>query len=150
LEQNIVQKIKQYRDNGDTVVFTFDTHGNDYMQTQEGRNLPIAHCLLGTEGHKLYGKVAETALDTELKFNKNTFGSDALYLYLKEETFSGIELIGVVSNVCVLSNAILAKTAQPETPICVDAKCTASHNPALNRAALDVLAGVQVQILNGE
>ena len=148
LEQHIVKKIKQYRDNGDEVIFTFDIHGADYMDTQEGRNLPIAHCLQDTDGHKLYGQIAGLIQESDKQLYKDTFGSDALYMYLKMERFASIELSGVVSNICVISNAILAKTAQPETPIIVDAKCTASNDGKLNTAALDVMESLQIQITN--
>ena len=148
LEQHIVEKIEQYRSNGGEVIFTFDTHEKNYMETQEGRNLPIPHCLQDTDGHKLYGKVSEMIMKTDKRFYKNTFGSDELYMYLKAEVFESIELIGLVSNICVISNAILAKTAQPETPIIVDAVCTASNDSRLNQAALDVMGSLQIQIIN--
>lgn len=148
LEQKIVNKIKKYRTNGDEVVFTFDTHDKNYKNTQEGRNLPVAHCLQGTDGHNLYGQVVNLIEETDKRFYKNTFGSDALYLYLKEELFESMELVGVVSNICVISNAILAKTAQPETPILVDARCVASNDAELNKAALDVMSSLQIQIIN--
>ena len=151
-ERNIVDKIKQYRDNGDEIIFTFDTHEKDYIDTQEGRNLPVVHCLRGTPGHGLYGEVAGLILESDKKFYKNTFGSDELYQYLKSpetEMFESIELAGLVSNICVIANAVLAKTAQPEIPVTVDAKCTASHDAALNKAALDVMSGLQINIING-
>jgi len=148
LEQRIVEKIKQYRDNGDNVIFTFDTHGENYMDTQEGKNLPVAHCIKSTEGHKLYGQAADLILESDKKFCKNTFGSDELFLYLRNEPFESIELVGLVSNICVISNAVLAKTAQPETPIIVDAKGTASFDVNINNAALDVMAGLQIKIIN--
>ena len=147
LEPHIVRKIEEYRSRGDSVLFTFDTHGDDYSSTQEGRNLPVAHCLRDTEGHKLYGRVGELALDSDLRFIKNTFGSDALYEHLKTESFSSIELVGLVSNICVISNAVLAKTAQPEAVIIVDSKCTASHDEALNTAVLEVMKGLQIQVI---
>ena len=149
LEQRIIDKIAKYRDSGDEVVFTFDTHGEDYMETQEGMNLPVAHCLLGTEGHKLYGRLSGAVQGSDRLFNKDTFGSDALYMYLKAEEFSAIELVGLVSNICVIANAVLAKTAQPETPIHVDASCTASHDAHLHQAALDVMAGLQINVKQG-
>ena len=148
IEQNIVQKIKQYRENGGTVMFTFDTHGENYMDTQEGKNLPVEHCLKETPGHDLYGQVAGLILESDKKFYKNTFGSDELYLYLKAEPFESIELVGLVSNICVISNAVLAKTAQPETPVSVDAKCTASNDGNLNQAVLDVMSSLQIQVIN--
>ena len=146
LEQAIIGKIKQYRENGDEVVFTLDTHGDDYLETQEGKNLPVAHCLQGTKGHELYGHLPGMVLETDRIFHKETFGSDALYKYLKEEKFAAIELAGLVSNICVIANAVLAKTAQPETPIHVDKNCTASHDPHLHQAALEVMAGLQITI----
>jgi len=146
LEYGIAEKIRQYRDCGGDVIFTLDTHGEDYLDTQEGRKLPVAHCLQGTEGHKLYGAPAGLALESDRKFRKGTFGSDELFAYLKSKTFESIELVGVVSNICVLSNAILAKTAQPETPIIVDSKCTASNDSHLHQAAIDVMSGLQIEV----
>jgi nicotinamidase-related amidase len=150
-ERYIAEKIKQYRENGGEIIFTFDTHGEDYMNTQEGKNLPVAHCLKNTAGHDLYGQAAELILESDKRFYKNTFGSDDLYEYLKTEAFGkfeSIELAGLVSNICVIANAVLAKTAQTETPVFVDARCTASHDAGLNKAALDVMSGLQIEIIN--
>ena len=149
LEQAIARKIRQYRENGDEVMFTFDTHEADYLDTQEGRSLPVAHCLKGTPGHALYGQVADLIQEADKRFHKPTFGSDELYEYLRITPFASIELAGVVSNICVISNAVLAKTAQPETPILVDACCTAGNDAGLHEAALRVMAGLQVRIING-
>ncbi len=146
----IAEKIREYRDRGDVIAFTFDTHSEDYMSTQEGRNLPVPHCVLGSDGHKLYGKTADCIRAGDMLFYKPTFGSGELYEYLKATPFAQIELVGLVSNICVISNAVLAKTAQPETPIIVDARCTAGHDPALHRAALDVMAGLQINISGRE
>ena len=148
LESRIAQKISKYRDDGDVVAFTFDTHGDDYLDTQEGKNLPVAHCLSDTPGHQLYGKVASLVLDSDRQFIKNTFGSDELYEYLKTDRFVSIEFVGLVSNICVMANAVLAKTAQPETPVIVDAKCTAGHDECLHKAALDVMEGIQIRVIN--
>ncbi|MCL2409414.1 MAG: cysteine hydrolase family protein [Oscillospiraceae bacterium] len=147
LERSIVEKITRYRDNGDEVVFTFDTHDENYRDTQEGRNLPVPHCLQNTDGHKLYGKVADLIEKSDKRFYKNTFGSDELYMYLKIEPFENIELVGVVSNICVISNAVLAKTAQPNTPVVIDANCTASHDSHLHQAALDIMSGLQIEVV---
>ena len=78
LEDRIVQKIREYRDRGDEVMFTFDTHNSTYLLSREGRFLPVPHCIGGTEGHKLYGKVGEMATEGDWCFIKYTFGSDAL------------------------------------------------------------------------
>lgn len=148
LAPRIAEKIKAYRAEGGEVIFTFDTHGEDYAYTQEGRNLPVAHCIGGTPGHSLFGEIAGLICESDQKFYKNTFGSDGLYGYLKEHQFSQIELVGLVSNICVLANAVLAKTAQPETPVIVDAACTASFDAHFNAAALDVMEGLQVKVIN--
>ncbi len=146
LDSLIVEKIQKYRAKGDVIVFTFDTHGSDYLKTQEGKNKAVPHCIKGTIGHNLYGETAKQMQDGDKRFYKCTFGSDELYEYLKATSFERIEIVGLVSNVCVLSNAVLAKTAQPETPIVVDAECTASHDPNLNRAALDIMIGLQIRV----
>jgi nicotinamidase-related amidase len=146
LDSLIAEKIRKYRAKGDAIVFTFDTHGADYLKTQEGKNLAVPHCIEGTAGHELYGETAKMPQDGDKRFYKRTFGSNELYEYLKATLFERIELVGLVSNICVVSNAVLAKTAQPETPIIVDADCTASHDPKLHQAALDVMKGLQIRV----
>lgn len=146
LEEKIADKIQAYRNNGDAVMFTFDTHTGEYLLSREGRHLPVPHCIGGTEGHKLYGKVGANCNKDDWCFIKYTFGSDALYDFLKQNRFSSIELVGVVTNICVISNAILAKTAQPETDIIVDAACTASGDMSLHEKALDVMESLQIEI----
>ncbi|MCL2810682.1 MAG: cysteine hydrolase [Clostridia bacterium] len=148
LEQPIAEKIKAYRRAGQTVAFTLDTHQVDYLSTQEGKNLPVLHCVAGSAGHALYGHVAGLLQQGDKVFEKPAFGSAKLFDYLLGETFDNIELVGLVSNICVLANAVLAKTALPEAIVEVDAACTASFDEALNRAALDVLEGLQVRVIN--
>lgn len=147
LAERIARKIRAYREAGDDVLFTLDTHGEDYLETFEGTRLPVPHCIEGTRGHELFGAVGEERAAGDRVFCKGGFGSDALYAYLRETPYRSIELVGVVTNICVLSNAVLAKTAQPETEILVDANCVGSNDPALGRAALDVLESLQVQVL---
>ncbi len=149
LHEPICAKIEAYKQRGDTVVFTKDTHKPDYLGTREGANLPVIHCVRGTKGHDLYGRLEELAKGC-LVFEKYTFGSDRLFDYLRSSGFSGIELVGLVSNICVLANAVLAKTALPEAEIIVDASCTGSHDPIIHEKTLDVLAGIQVIVTNRE
>ena len=146
LDSLIAKKIQNYHSKGDIIVFTFDTHNADYLKTQEGKNLPVPHCIKGTLGHRLYGETAKQLHDKDKCFYKHTFGSDELYEYLRATSFERIEIVGLKSNVSVISNAILAKTAQPETPIVVDAECTASNDPKLHQAALDIMIGLQIRI----
>lgn len=147
LDEKISSKIDLYRKNNDEVVFTFDTHYSNYMNTQEGRNLPIEHCIYGTEGWQLYGKTASKKKDTDKTFNKITFGSIELLDYLRDKIYESIELVGVVSNICVISNAVLAKTAQPETTIIIDAEYTASADDNINNKALDIMESLQMKVI---
>lgn len=149
IEGAIAQKIRTYLNRGDEVLFTLDTHTKDYMNTQEGKNLPICHCVKGTSGHGLYGEI-DVLSEGRKKFEKPAFGSDELYEYLKKTKFDAIELIGVVTNICVISNAVLAKTAQPETPVSVDKTCVASNSDYLQESALAVMESLQIKITGGE
>ncbi len=148
LEPHIANKIKEYKGRGDDVVFTLDTHTEDYAQTQEGRNLPVPHCLRGSEGWQLYGAVAALCDETTPLFEKGSFGSLALANHLAGQAYDRIELVGLVSNICVISNAVLAKAALPEARIVVDAACTASFDDRLNEETLDVLQGLQIEVTN--
>lgn len=158
LDKPIAEKISEYRAAGDVVAFTYDTHHRDYMQTQEGRNLPVPHCIEGTEGHKLYGETALMARDMDEVYYKPTFGSSELFARLSKaqaiaaslgrEPFESIELVGLVSNMCVLSNAVIARSACPNVQVIVDAACTAAPDLKLNEEALDVLEALQVSVIN--
>ena len=147
LDERISEKIEYYHNNNDDVIFTFDTHKSDYLNTQEGKNLPIEHCIENTEGHKLYGKTATMIKDCDKCFYKPSFGSAELFEYLKQTEYESIELCGVVSNICVISNAVLAKTAQPETEIIVDSKCVASNDDNLNNCALEVMKTLHINVI---
>ena len=116
------------------------------MNTNEGKSLPVPHCTKGTIGHNLYGKVSQSVKESDLLFEKNTFGSDKLFEYLKNNRYSSIELVGVVTNICVISNAVIAKTAQPETEIIVNRNLVASNDDKLNDEALSVMSSFQIKI----
>ena len=148
LEEPICRKIATYRNAGDDVVFTLDTHGGDYLETMEGKNLPIPHCSRSSEGWQLFGKVAALRSPKDIVFEKPTFGSVGLMTYLMENVYDSIELCGLVTNMCVLSNAVIAKSARPDAEILIDASCTASFDNAMHEKALDVLAGIHCTILN--
>ena len=158
LEEPICQKIDEYREAGDTIMFTFDTHHSDYLETLEGRKLPIEHCIDGSSGQELYGEVAQRVMESDRIFYKPTFGSSELFARLArlQEVadsvgtlpFESIELVGLVSNMCVLSNAVIARTACPNTPIIVDAACTAAPDSSLNEKALDIMEGLQIEVTN--
>ncbi len=146
LDDRIAEKIEKYRSENWEIVFTFDTHEENYLNTNEGRNLPVAHCIKGTDGHKLYGKTANMLKQSDKCFYKPSFGSSELFEYLKAEKFDIVELCGVVTNICIISNAILAKTALPEAEVSVDSLCVASNDDSLNKSALDVMQSLQINV----
>ena len=148
LDLRIAAKIKAYHDAGDCVVFTYDTHRSNYLSTQEGRRLPVPHCICGTEGWELYGETAKQRREEDLCFQKPTFPSMELADYLAEEDYETIELVGLVSHMCVLSNAVMAKAAAPEAEILIDAQCTASFDPELHEKALDLMEALQMTVIN--
>lgn len=141
----IVEKIRAYKATGADVVATMDTHTADYLQTREGRKLPVEHCLKGSDGWELYGEVAEELAGCRV-FEKPTFGSGDLFDFLRASDYDEVELCGLVSNICVISNAILAKAALPEARIIVDSGATASFDGELHAAAMMVLGGLQVDV----
>ena len=147
LEPKLHKKVQDYLDAKDDVVYTMDTHGENYLDTQEGKKLPIPHCLCGSEGWQLHGRLRYQLAYCTF-FEKNTFGSLDLLHYLEEKRYDVIELVGVVSNICVISNAILAKAAQPEAQIIVDAQCVASNDPAMQEKAFDILENLHIDVVN--
>lgn len=150
----VTAKIREYA--GEKVFATRDTHSGNYLDTQEGRHLPVIHCVRGTEGWKLNGKVKEalTQVNAEI-IDKPTFGCEALAEKLyeldrreKEQGKEGIEieLVGLCTDICVVSNALLLKTRLYETPIKVDAGCCAGVTPESHEAALLTMKMCQVEV----
>lgn len=147
LEDIILKKIADTRAQGGQVIFTFDTHGENYLETAEGRKLPVVHCVDGTEGHRLYGRVAQTVQDGDILIKKPAFGSLELADLLKKCAFDEVELCGLVTDICVVSNAIIAKAALPESRIVVDGSACATADPAAHERALSVMRGVQIDVI---
>lgn len=146
LEEPICRKLAEYQANGWDIAFTYDTHGEDYLETQEGRKLPVPHCVKGTEGWKLYGAVSQYDTGSVHRFLKPAFGSPELALFAAGGGYDEVEFCGLVSNICVLSNAVQVKAALPEARIRVDARCTDSFDKALHEKALDVMEGLQIEV----
>ena len=144
----VVAKIQGF--DGD-VIATYDTHGENYMDTQEGKKLPVPHCIKGTDGWNLDKKVQE-ALDKKgfTEVYKPTFGSvdlvERIRKYDAENT--QIQLIGLCTDICVVSNALLLKANFPEMNISVDAACCAGVTPEKNLAALETMRSCQIEVLN--
>lgn len=146
--KNVVGKIEAF--DGD-IIATFDTHFDDYMQTLEGKNLPVPHCIKGTDGWNLYSRV-EAALEKKgyLAIEKPSFGSIDLPRLIAEKYDSddiSIELIGLCTDICVVSNAIILKAYFPETEIAVDASCCAGVSAETHNAALATMKRCQIKII---
>ncbi len=144
IEQNIVSKIEQYRKNGHSILATLDTHTENYINTREAIDFP-AHCIEGTEGHKLFGKIAEFNLPT---ITKHTFGCIQLANHPLCRAADEFEFIGVATNVCVLHNVILIYNSYPDKKISVDASCCASFDERLHQNALEIMRGFGINITN--
>lgn len=144
----VVEKIKSF--DGD-VVFTRDTHFENYMDTQEGRKLPVPHCIKGTAGYQLQEEVQKACDEKNaVGIDKLTFGSEELPAYLKKtypDGLEGIELIGLCTDICVISNALLLKAFFTELPVSVDASCCAGVTPESHRNALSAMKMCQVEIV---
>ncbi len=132
------------------VFFTRDTHGEDYMDTQEGRMLPVPHCMKGTEGWQIHPELE--ALRKTDAVDKVTFGATALGALLREENerepIARITLVGLCTDICVISNALLIKAFLPEVPVRVDASCCAGVTPESHKNALFAMKVCQIGIGN--
>ena len=171
LDVGIAKLMKEYaEDENGVILCTFDTHNEDYLETQEGKKLPVKHCIKGTPGWELYGEVGMTEIMYPLKctrVKKSTFGSKELIEKLRHfnshpanrdkfnagidtewvhNQIESITLVGVVTNMCVISNAVIAKAACPEAEIIIKKDLVASNDDELHKKALDVMASMQMTI----
>ena len=132
------------------VIATMDTHGADYMDTQEGKYLPVPHCIKGTDGWKIRDDIAELLSDAAI-YEKPSFGSTKLAEAMRElagKEEIEIEMIGLCTDICVVSNAMLLKAFMPEVTITVDAACCAGVTPKKHEAALETMRSCQIQVVN--
>ena len=142
--ENVKAKIRSYP--AGSVFATMDTHGPDYMSTQEGRNLPVEHCIKGTDGWKIRPDIEDLLKGARI-FEKPTFGSTALAEALcAEKDLEEIELIGLCTDICVVSNALLIKAYLPEIKVYVDASCCAGVTPGKHLAALETMRSCQIGV----
>jgi len=145
----VVERIRAALEQGRLLLFTQDTHQPDYMDTSEGRHLPVPHCVEGTEGWLLHEAVAPYAAAT---LKKPSFGSPALAELLRREAVNGgenldIELCGVCTDICVVSNALLLRAHLPEATLSVHREACAGVTPARHEAALEVMAACQIEVV---
>ena len=141
----VAEKIKNF---DGTVIYTRDTHEANYMETQEGKNLPVPHCIRGTEGWQIRTELQQVGA---MMVDKPTFGSRALAERLvemnREEAIESITLVGLCTDICVISNAFVIKAFLPETPIIVDAACCAGVTPESHERALEAMKVCQIAVV---
>jgi nicotinamidase-related amidase len=161
----VVEKIKRYKENGDVVVYTMDTHYPDYLETMEGRKLPIPHCIRLTDGWLIHNDIVELISEVNRHHNvveKDTFGSQNLpytinaCMHDKYREANGrdydwkdpsmIEVVGLCTDICVISNVMLLKAHHPEVPIVVDSSCCAGVTPESHQRALEAMKMCHIDI----
>ena len=139
---NVKKKIQEYKNCGDEIIFTRDTHQSDYLDTPEGKKLPVVHCIEGTKGWQI-----ADGLEVEgcTYIDKPTFG----WTHWNERTFQEIEMVGLCTDICVVSNALILKATFPSVEITVDASCCAGVTPQTHLAALETMKMCQI-LVTGE
>lgn len=141
----VAEKIAAATQTGTVVVFTRDTHGADYLATKEGQMLPVPHCIRDEKGWQIIPQLEEYAIGRKI-FDKPTFGSLDLMTYAQQEQFDHIEIIGLCTDICVISNTMLLKAALPEAEIIVDSRCCAGVTPQSHANALAAMKMCHIQI----
>ena len=146
--QEILPLVNEKIAQAQRVIYTLDTHGEGYLSTQEGRKLPVPHCIRGTWGHALADGLL--VKDGSEKIEKPTFGSvtlgETVRGMLERGEIDSVELIGVCTDICVISNAMLLKAYCPELPVLVDASCCAGVSPQSHETALNAMQACQIAI----
>lgn len=141
--ENVKNKIVQYQENGDEIIFTRDTHQTDYLNTNEGKNLPVEHCIQGTDGWKIQEGLE---VPGAIYIDKPTFG----YMNWKDYNLEEVEMVGLCTDICVVSNALIIKATYPEIQVSVDASCCAGVTPESHMAALTTMKMCQVKVTGEE
>ena len=139
---NVKKKIQEYKNRGDEIIFTRDTHQSDYLDTPEGKKLPVVHCIEGAKGWQI-----ADGLEVEgcTYIDKPTFG----WTHWNQRTFQEIEMVGLCTDICVVSNALILKATFPSVEITVDASCCAGVTPQTHLAALETMKMCQI-LVTGE
>ena len=141
---NVQKKIEEYRSRGDKIIFTRDTHFIDYLHTLEGKHLPYPHCLAATHGWKIRDGLFNEETDDVIQ--KYSFGYNRWNEYFFSDQ-DEIELIGLCTDICVVSNALILRADYPDTEITVDASCCAGTTPENHKAALQVMKSCQINVI---
>lgn len=138
---NVQKKIAEYKARGDDVIFTRDTHFENYLETNEGKHLPVKHCIKNTQGWQIADELGN-CIGCDV-IDKVTFGYDKWHGY----AFEAVELVGLCTDICVVSNALILKALFPDIEISVDASCCAGVTPESHNAALTTMKMCQINVI---
>ena len=139
---NVAKKIKEYKDADKQVIFTRDTHPENYLETYEGKHLPVTHCVKNTVGWQISDKL-DFDIENDILIDKPTFG----WLNWKDFGFESVEICGLCTDICVVSNALIIRANYPEIDITVDASCCAGVTPDTHKAALATMKMCQIEVI---
>lgn len=142
----LLEALKQAKTGGADIAYTMDTHQENYLDTQEGKHLPVLHCIKGSEGWQLHPALRKPLADA-LCFEKPSFGSVSLAGHVTQQEYERVTLCGVCTGICVLSNAVLIKSLSPETSVQVLQGCCACVTPQSHQTALDAMAPLQIEVI---
>jgi len=156
IDKGIAEKVRKFAAENDTnvVLGTLDTHNSDYLSTREGIALPVEHCIEGTKGYEVYGETAKALKEVNaVMLKKTTFGISPEQMNLLgdgigSDRVESVELVGLVTNMCVISNAVAFQARFPWAQIIVDASLCDSFDKVLHNKALDVMEGMQIKVIN--
>lgn len=137
---NVKAKIAKYVEVGDEIIFTRDTHQENYLETNEGKHLPVEHCIKGTDGWKIAN---DLEVEDAIYIDKPSFG----YMDWKDYDLQEVEIVGLCTDICVVSNALIIKATYPEINVTVDASCCAGVTPESHSAALTTMKMCQVNVI---
>ena len=147
---NVVKKIEEFRKENDIIFFTKDTHRDDYLNTLEGKYLSVEHCIYGTHGWYSCDEIGEECVLNNYVLLKNTFGFCDWDIYLGRKFEGIIEICGLCTDICVVSNALILRALYPNVEIICDASCCAGTTPERHKEALDVMRSCQIQVINDD
>lgn len=142
----VVGKVVAALNEESDILFTQDTHEANYLQTKEGSCLPVPHCIAGTPGWEIIPQLQEYTINRKI-FTKGTFGSLELMEYLRQQQYTTLEFIGLCTDICVISNVMLAKAALPEAEIIVDSRCCAGVTPQSHENALSAMKMCHITVI---
>jgi len=144
---NVQKKIDEYSERHDLIIFTRDTHRPNYLNTHEGKYLPVTHCIEESRGHDIYDELRLPWMEDMFFANKSPFERLS---WPNRECMNNIEIIGVCTDICVVSNALILRSQFPESEITVDASCCAGTTPENHKAALAVMKSCHINIIGEE